>query len=403
MPVGRAEAIAIVALGVLVGTARAEGIGVVASGGAGLDRAKVAAALAAAIGPRERVVGDAVATARAAMAAGAVTVESLAAFRRVREAIDDGWRAYLRAQIDVAHSRLVAARREAEPLVALPGGAELYADATLRLGAVMQHRQIAEASAVIALALALDPARPVTLAEFSPDVVEAVAAVRAAPPVMQRLRVTAVAGATISVDGVERGRAPLAIDVPRGQHLIAARAPGYRASVVGANVDAVDVNVALERDDDALRLASGAGAGMADEQALVEAAASFAELDEVVLAGTTERRGGPTLLVQRCAGAPLRCSAIAEVGFGDGAGLAGAAREAWASVARAPLASAPAVFGALGGRIEPEGNGCRWCSSPLVWGGVTAVVVGAVIAIVATSSSKSPPVLTVDGRDFGRR
>jgi hypothetical protein len=45
--------------------------------------------------------------------------------------------------------------------------------------------------------------------------------------------------------------------------------------------------------------------------------------------------------------------------------------------------------------------GCRLCRNPLVWTGVGAVVLGAVIAIVVTSGAKPAPILTVDGHDFG--
>jgi hypothetical protein len=47
-------------------------------------------------------------------------------------------------------------------------------------------------------------------------------------------------------------------------------------------------------------------------------------------------------------------------------------------------------------------KGCRLCRNPLVWTAVGAVVVGAVIAIVVTSGSRPPPVVIVNGLDFGR-
>jgi PEGA domain-containing protein len=386
-----------------VHAAHAGGLGVVAAGTGGADRAAVAAAVVDAIGARERVVGDAIGEARAQRATGAVPSATLARFRRVREMIDDGWRAYLRVQIDFAQSRLAAARTEAEPLVALPGGAELYADAALRLGAVLQHRRIADAAAVIALALALDPRRPITLAEFSPDVVEAVAAVRAAPVVLQRVHVaTTPPGAIVSVDGNELGRAPLDAQVTRGQHLVVARAPQHHAAVQGVNVDgAAAVELRLERDDDAAQLATGAEPGIAEpaEQALVDAAIELADLDELVEAAVSDRRGGPTLIVQRCAGMPARCTAVVEVGFGDRAGLAAAAREAWQAAQGGTLRYPPGVLGAI--KPRPPEVGCRLCRNPLVWTGVGAVVLGAVIAIVVTSGSKPAPILTVDGHDFG--
>ncbi|HEX4416533.1 MAG TPA: PEGA domain-containing protein [Kofleriaceae bacterium] len=387
---------------------RADGIGVIAAGdraaGAGADRAAVAAVVVEAIGARGRVVGDAIGEARAQQAAGAVPSATLARFRRVREMIDDGWRAYLRVQIDFAQSRLAAARIEAEPLVALPGGAELYADAALRLGAVLQHRRIADAPAVIALALALDPARPITLAEFSPDVVDAVAAVRAAPAALQRVHVTAVPqGASVSIDGRELGAAPLDVQVTRGQHLVTVRAPTYRAVVQGVNVDAAaTVDLRLEPDDDEARLAGGAAPGLAAplEQALVDTTLVFAELDEVVIAAVGDRRGGPVLTLQRCGGAPARCTAVTEIGFGDRAGLAAAARDAWQTVQAGALTEAPGVLGAIRPSHAPDAR-CRLCRNPYVWTGVGAVVLGAAIAIIATSGSKPAPILTVNGKDFG--
>jgi len=397
-------AIAGAIVSLILPAAHAEGIGVVAAGGAAEDRTVAASALAEAIGARGRIVADAVGEARAQLAAGAVPVATLARFHRVRDMIDEGWRAYLRVQIDFAQSRLAAARTDAESLVALPGGAELYADAALRLGAVLLHRRIADAPAVLALALALDPARPITLAEFSPDVVEAVEAVRAAPAAIQRLHIaTTPAGAMVSIDGTPVGRAPLDAQVTRGQHLVIARAPLHHATVQGVLVDrATAVELTLDRDDDAARLAAGVLPAMtaASEQALVAAALELADLDELVVAAVAERRGGPTLSVQRCAGTPVRCTAAVEVGYGDRAGLAAAARAAWQAVQGGALGESPGVIGDHDERVPP--SGCRWCRSPLVWGGVGAAVIGAVIAIVVTSGAKPPPIVLVDGHDFGR-
>jgi len=385
--------------------AHAEGIGVIAAGAGHDDRAAVATAMVEAIGVRGRVVGDAVGEARAQLATGAVPAAALARFRHVREMIDDGWRAYLRVQIDFAQSRLAAARSEAEALVALPGGTELYADAALRLGVVLQQRRIADAPAVLALALALDPERPITLAEFSPDVVEAVDAVRVAPAALQRVHVaTTPPGAIVSVDGKELGRAPLDVQVTRGQHLVVARAPLYHAAVQGVLVDGVAaVNLALTLDSDgaALQLAVGAEPGLAEpaEQELIDTALQFAELDEVLVAAVSDRRGGPTLIVQRCAGSPARCTAVVEVGFGNRAGLASAAREALQATQAGELRYPPSVIGAIKSRPLP--SGCRLCRSPLVWTGAGAIVLGAVIAIIVTTGSKPPPVVTVNGHDFG--
>lgn len=395
-----------IVIAVLTG-AHAEGLGVIAAGAPGAERAALAGALVEAIGPRGRVVGDAVGAARAELAAGAVASSTLLRFRRVRDMIDDGWRAYLRVQIDFAQSRLAAARIAAEPLAALPGGLELYADAALRLGAVLQYRRIAGAPGVLALALALDPARPITLAEFSPDIVDAVDAVRAAPAAIQRVHVTTrPAGAMISIDGKELGRAPLDAQVTRGQHLVIARAPLHHPAVQGVLVDAAaSVELALDRDDDAAVLARGAAPGLAEPaaQALVDATILLADLDDVVVAAISKRRGGPALVIQRCASVPARCTAVAEVGFDDRAGLAAAAREAWGAVQASELRELGeplAVLGEVGEHGRPPATGCRLCKSPLVWSAVGAAVIGAVIAVVVTSRARPAPVVNVHGADY---
>jgi PEGA domain len=405
VPIAGAIAIAAFAGAIAGQPARADGIGVIAAGD---DRAEVAAALVDAIrasGPPGRVVGDAVGEARAALAAGAVPAAALARFRRVQTMSDDAWRAFLRVQIDAAQSGLAAAHREAEALVALPGGAELCATTALRIGAMLLYRKLPEATPSFALALALDPDRPITLAEFSPDVVAAIEAVRAAPAPVQSVHVaTRPAGAIVSIDGRELGAAPLDAQVPRGRHLVVARAPLHRPVVQAVVVDSpAAVELALDTDEIAVQLAGGAEPGLAGsaEQALVDAAVAFGDVDEVVVAAVTARRGGPALIAQRCSGAPARCTAAAEIGFGDRAGLAAAAREAWRTVQGGALREPPRVIGDLH-RQPPPPSGCRWCRSPLVWAGAGAAVVTAVIVIAATSGSRPPPIVTIDGHGFGR-
>lgn len=383
--------------------AAADGAGVIAV--SGQDRGAVAAAMADAMieAPARRIVPDAVAEARGAVAAGAVPVETLHRFRRVREQIHEGWRAYLRVAVETAAARLVAARSAAEELVAVPGGSELYADAALRLGAVLGHLgRTAEAQAILSLALVLDPDRPITLAEFSPDVVDAVAAARAAPVALRRVRiVTRPAGAQIRIDGAAVGRAPLDVQVTRGQHLIVARAPMHRAAVQGIPVDATTIEVQLEPDEEAARIAAGAQAGLDDVAALqlVEGVLRYADLDELVLVADTIRRGGPALLVQRCAGAPAQCSAVVELGYGERAGLSSAARAAWRAARTGELRYPPTV---LGERARPVDDGrCRVCRSPWLWTGIgTAVLAATAITLMATSSSRPAPVVGVDGGGF---
>ena len=293
--------------------AGADGAGVIAVSKS--DRGAVAAAMGQAMAGRAgRISLDAVTEARGAIAAGAVPTEALQAFRKVREQIDLGWRDYLRVAVESAASRLVAARTAAKPLVGLPGGPELYADAALRLGVVLGHLgRTTESQAVFSLAVALDPDRPITKAEFAPDVVTAIEAARAAPVALQRVHVTSVpAGAAIQIDGKAVGRAPIDVQVTRGQHLVVAHAPLYAPAVQAVPIDASAVEVVLERDDAAIRLTGGAELGLAEREAqqLVDATLRFADLDEVVLVAETTRRGGPTLLVQRCAGIPARAKSF---------------------------------------------------------------------------------------------
>jgi hypothetical protein len=352
-----------------------------------------------------RVVGDAVGDARAAVVAGAVPVDQLAAFARVRADVDEGWRAYLRVAIDVAAQRLVVARTAAEPLVALPGGAEVYADAALRLAAVLGtlgRKQ--EAHAVMALALALDPERPITLAEFSPDVVELVDAVRATPPVLAKLTVTtSPAGAQVRVDGRDVGRAPVTLDVARGQHIVVAKLPDHRPAVQGVAVDgAQSVALALEDDPEVTQLAAGAALGLSGpaQQRLVEGVLRFGDFDEVVVVAQTSRRGGPTLIAQRCAGTPVRCSAVVEIGYADASGLAAAARSAWDAVRAGELRYPPTVLGERGGAVVTH-RWCELCRKPWFWGSAAAVAVaGVVVTIVATSGSKPNPLVGLNPNDF---
>ena len=385
--------------------ARGGGTGIAAISASSTDRAAVAAAIARAVAedPPRRIVADAIGEARAAEEAGAVPAGELARFRHVRELIDEGWRAYLRVSFDFAQARLAAARTEAEGLAALPLGRELYADASLRLGIVLgQLGRTAESQAAIALALALDPERPITLAEFSPDVVGAVDAVRAlARPTRELAIATDPPGAIVTVDGKPAGIAPVRVALPLGQHLVVARAPGMvaRAQAIAVDDRTADVTLALAPDAAAQRLAEGAhpGLGGAPAQALADATLQLADLDELVLVADSDRRGGDALLVQRCAGLPARCTAIVELGYGDRAALDAAARAAWHAVRAADLRYPPSVFADPRVAGERVVHRCEACRSPWLWGGIgAALVVGTIATIAIVSASHPPPTVLVD-------
>jgi hypothetical protein len=136
-------------------------------------------------------------------------------------------------------------------------------------------------------------------------------------------------------------------------------------------------------------------------QTVIDATVRYADLDEVVLAAGTDRRGGPALLLQRCAGVPARCSAIVEIGYGDPSGLAAAARAAWQAARAADLRYPPNVFGdprVTGNRVEHR---CELCRNPWVWGGIgAAVVVGTIAAIAIVTASRPPPIVSVDPSHF---
>jgi hypothetical protein len=375
------------------------------------DRSAIGAAVAAAIesGPARptRVTTDPIGEARSALAAGAVPLSTLERFRRVREQIDEGWRAFVRVQVEFAASRLAAARTDAEAIVALPGGADLYADASLRLGAVLAHQgRLTESHAAIALALALDPERPITLAEFSPDIVTTVDSVRAQTLPRRSVKITTEpAGATVAVDGKDVGSAPVAVDLAYGQHVVVARHALHETRPLAIAVDAnsSDVTLELRRDTAWTRLAEGAAIGLAEAgaQELADATIRYADLDEVVLVAGTSRRGGPALLVQRCAGLPARCTAVVDIGYADRSGLPAAAREAWQSVRTADLRYPPSVFADARGDDRKGDDRCNWCRSPILWGSVgAAAVIGTIIVIAVVSGSQPPPVVGVDPNDF---
>jgi len=387
------------------------------AGGAGLlvvaprdQRPAVTAAMAAALRDRGpvRIADDALGEAREAATAGAVPIETMVRFRRVREQIDEGWRAYHNVQLEFATSRLAAARTDAESLLAVPGMPALYADASLRLGVVLaQLARAGEARDAIALALALDPDRPITQLEFSPEVVATVDRVRGQARPTHPVHVTSdPPGASVSIDGHDAGRTPLVADLAVGQHVVVARVGQFHpyARAFALDDKTSDVPIALEHDDEAAELAAGLDAGMAErvQQLVVDRVLELADLDEVVLVASTERRGGPTLLVQRCAGAPARCSAVVELGYADRSGIAAAALEAWHAARAADLRYPPSVFDdpRLVGNIED--HKCKLCRNPIVWAGVGVAAVAATIAIIVVASSSHPPPVVTVGPGFTR-
>src|SRR5262249_23045335 len=141
-----------------------------------------------------------------------------------------------------------------------------------------------------------------------------------------------------------------------------------------------DVQLALEPDDDAAKLVAGASIGMpaAAARDLIDAAMRFADLDEIVVVAEVVRGSASRLRVQRCAGVPVKCSAVVEVA-GDRAGLATAVRSAWRSLEGGDLREAPIAFdrGDSGGAPF-----CKLCRNPYVIGGVGLAAVVTTLVVV---------------------
>jgi len=400
----------VIAIGILLaglGVARADTIGAVPiappKGPVGAQELGRALEVAAA-GSGDRVVIDPVTRARDAIDAGAIPVEELAQFKRVAEIAAEGWRAYLQVAAEFAAARLGAARRDAEDLLALDGGIELYADVSLRLGAVLdQLGQKAQAGEAFRLASALDPSRTVTTAEFSPDVVAAFDAAKAATVATALVTIRSEAHAQIEIDGRAVGAAPTQGQLAIGPHVVIARAPGHRARGVAFAVppEGTLVDVALDPDGAPIVIDVGAPEVIAAQS--IDAALVYGEVDGVVLAAVVAKSGGTSLLGQWCAGSPVRCTPVVEVGF-QGSELSLAATRMWTTLrdargaARYPpsLPSDPRVVSGSGGDHR-----CKLCRNPWVWAGVGAAVIaaGVTTAVVAGGGSKQPHVI-LDPNDF---
>lgn len=383
-------------------------------------------------------VGDGVALARAARQAGAVPAAQLAALARVIEAGAEGWRAYLQVAVPFAASRLGKARSDAEALLPLPGGLELYADLSLRLGAaLLSLGRAGEAEDAFALSAALDGEREVSLVEFSPDIVEAVARVKKRQGARAELVVTvegsegwseprsaargtarSAAAPSIEIDGVAMAPASVTATasggviarfaVARGQHVIVVRRPGYEDAAQAVRVPEGGAEAALVLVEDrlarALAEAAVAVAGMSEDRALslVEAVLTYGDADEVLLVAASSRRGAPALLAQRC-GASLRCTAVVEIGY-TRPGLLPAMGAAWAALERGELRYPPSL--PSDPRVLPDRGGgsdgkCRLCRSPWLWAGVGATVaISSAVLIYFLGQERPPPALTVDPGEF---
>lgn len=356
---------------------------------------------------------DGLAEVAAARAAGAEPIAAMAGFAEVSNLIALGWRAYVAADPVFAANRLGAARTAAERLLIYDGGAALYADASLRLGIALGHLgERDRADDALRLAHALDPARAVTIAEFSPDAVAAYQAAVAESPPTVTVRIDALAGAAVTVDGRAVGVAPVSLAVPVGAHVIGLRAAGYAPLAQAVEIGAGSALIALELTPDrgAAAVARAGRAGFAalgerDAAAAIDAIVTYTEAEEVIVVAATRRTAGPALIGQRCRGGAA-CTAVVEVGYPLGGELATAA-----AVLRERLARADARYRvSLGGdaRLRPQtprrpGGGDGGARRRWWWiGGGAAVAALATVVIVAATAADDGPTIAVDPGDFTR-
>lgn len=391
------------------GVAAAERVGLLGYAPPGAPLAAVGAADALESAIREggnEPVAAVIEAAQRGLRSGAVPVGTLQYFARARTLAGEGWRAYLAVEAEFAAARLAEARRVAVRVAHLPGGLELLADASLRLGAVLGYLgRSDEGTEALRLAVRLDPHREVTLAEFAPEVVSAYEAAAVAAPDPARVRVLSVPpGAEIEIDGRLLGRAPVEVEIPAGQHLLVARAPGRRASARLVASSGGTEEISLEPESRAAAVVAGPSAfavGRPAESAAaaIEGLMLYAELDAVVLLASVWRGGQPALLGQRCAGIPVRCSAVVEIRYPDPAGISTAGAALWRALTGAEGTLPPILLeDARLTEAEPapgtaniEPGGCRWCRSGWLWLGVGAAALTA--GAVALFARDSEPVL----------
>ncbi len=404
---------AIVVCAVLGGAAPAAaqrtGAVVVPSSSAAVDAVGLAAALAAA-GVDD---ADVLVTATRARRAGTVPTATLVRFTEVGNVAAEGWRAYVAADPVFAAARLAVARGDAEELLTLDGGPAIYADVSLRLGVVLAHLGQREASVeALRLAHALDPTRPMTAAEFSPDAVAAYEAAVAATPARTEIRIDALAGAEIAIDGVVIGVAPRTATVEVGAHVIVVRRSGYqpRGLAIAVTGRAPLVAIELEPDRGAAAVTAASRDGFAalrdaETRQAVDEILTYAEVDALELVASVVRGGAPALLGQRCT-AGRACTAVVEIGYADDRGLPGAIallRERLAGADRRYDVILPGDPRVTRGEGVVGGGGCPSCRRRWYWigGGVVAAALATVIVVVATRGDDAP-VVTLDPDDFTR-
>ena len=363
---------------------------------------------------------------------GAATVRSTTLLASLRQELAQSWRAYLSVSLDTAATGLSTVVRAALPLTVTAAGRELFVDALLRLGIVTLQRSDVSAEAKqaaqdgMALALRLDPARTLSLSEFSPDVVALVDASRAAPVETTNLRIRSAVAVQVTLDGRRLGALPAQVTrswpVARGVHVLivadGVRRPQPRLIEVGRSGGLVDLlpesdAVAETLRRDATRYTSGR-----DADDLLQALAMIGRASEAVVVVATWKRCAPALLAQRClfaavAAAPLLpgtgpffCHPPADVGWdGSVRRLDAAVDELVRALYQAVIPTTAATIAIVtepSARPPTVATRCRWCHNKWVWAGVgTALVAGAATVYLLTRDSDPvAPIIVVTPGEF---
>ena len=356
---------------------------------------------------------------------GAVPSPRLARFSQVRNLIREGWQAYVAVDTERAIERFQAAQEAARELLDLDGGAVLYADIALRLGAVqLQLGQQQDATHNFRLARTLDPDREVAIASFAPDVVRAFETANAAEVPMGVIRVTSEPeGVRVELDGQDVGPAPVVVQAPVGDHVLVARFPGYRAATRVVSVAPIDANAAgpqpvavrLSPDAETAALAAGSprlavGQSSGDAKIAIRALIRYAEVDGIAVVASVWRGGQAALLGQYCTDIPVVCTRVVEIRFPTPEGVRAASAELWSALRAETRDREPSLLAdprlvssevGPGRQMHQSDGGCRICRSRWLWLGVGAAAVAAGATWLIVRDRGIEPIVTVDPCEFG--
>lgn len=343
------------------------------------------------------------------LSTGAVPRRLIERFASIAADADAGWRAFLEVATEFALARLGKARSEAEELLSMPGGIRLYADISLRLGAVLLHAgRNDESLEAFRLARRLDPERSLELDEFSPDIIEAVERATTATLSDAWIQITSDSDATIEIDGQLVGK-PGRYPVASGHHVVVARAPLRKARGIAIAIppSGTQLTLALEADGELARAKPLAAGDLESEAtAVAEVFANYGDLDALFILAAVPRLGQRALLGQKCAGDPMRCTTVAEVALPRPADASAAVSRLWRELSRGELRyplTLPSDPRLLRDTKLALDNRCRWCRSPWLWGSVSAAVVAAgITTLIVTGERTTTFELDVEAGDWRR-